>query len=92
MARVGIGLNNAPNGAYSTDGGLSWSPFKGVPLSGAQTGSIAVSADGATFAWTLSGDGTYYSRDHGATWRASSGLPSGAQVVADRSNPNDFYA
>ncbi len=94
VARVGIGTGtgNPANGAYSTDGGLSWTPFTGSPGAGAKAGSIAVSADGATFAWTPSEQGTYYSRDRGATWHAVNGLPAGAQVVADRSNPNGFYA
>lgn len=90
VARVGGG--STADGGYSTDGGMTWKPFTGSPQSGAQDGSIAVSADGATFAWTPSGDGTFYSRDHGATWSASRGLPAGAQVVADRSNQNSFYA
>jgi len=79
-------------GAYSADGGMTWTAFSGSPLSDAQAGTVAVSADGSTFAWTPSDDGTYYSRDRGATWHVSSGLPSGAEVVADRSNPNTFYA
>jgi hypothetical protein len=94
VARVGSmgGNADAARGAYSTNGGQSWSSFTGTPKSGAQSGSIAVSADAATFVWTPSGDATFYSRDHGATWSASRGLPSGAQVVADRSNANGFYA
>lgn len=92
VARVGTGSGTtAATGAYSTDGGLSWKTFAQVPHSGAQAGSIAVSADGTTFAWTPENDGTYYSRDHGATWSATRGLPAGAQVVADRSNPSGFY-
>lgn len=95
VARVGNGTGSGSsnaNGAYSTNGGLTWSPFTGAPNSAAKDGSIAVSADGTTFAWTPSNEGTYYSRDHGTTWNATSGLPSGAQVVADRSAPSDFYA
>lgn len=90
VARVGLG--DAAKGGYSTDGGRSWAPFKGTPFPGAQAGGVAVSADGTTFVWTPSSAGSFYSRDHGVAWSASRGLPSDAQVVADRSNPNHFYA
>ncbi|GAA4620275.1 RICIN domain-containing protein [Actinoallomurus vinaceus] len=90
VARVGIG--HTANGGYSTDGGLHWRPFNSTPHAGAQAGTVAVSADGRTFTWAPSDDGPFYSRDHGTTWSAGRGLPAGAQVVADRSNPNNFYA
>ncbi|MGK5557258.1 WD40/YVTN/BNR-like repeat-containing protein [Actinomadura kijaniata] len=90
VARVGTG--NEAKGGYSTDGGRRWTPFRGTPTPAARAGSIAVSADAATFVWTPSDDHTYYSRDRGTTWNSSQGLPANAQVVADRANPRVFYA
>ncbi len=90
VARVGTG--GAPYGAYSTDGGSSWAPFASTPGGDGQAGTVAVAADGSTFVWTPSGKAPYYSRDHGASWTASSGLPSGAIVTADRAKASTFYA
>jgi hypothetical protein len=94
VVRVGTtGTNNrTSHGAYSTDGGSSWSAFAAEPA-GVTSGSIAICADGSTFVWAPARTATaVYSRDHGATWTASSGLPSGARVASDRLNPNKFYA
>ncbi len=99
-----VGTNSSPHGAtgaYSTDGGSTWTPFAGAPaVSGttaANAGSIAVSADGGTFVWSpqpnrSSSPTPSYSRDRGATWTACAGLAAGAQVAADRVNPSKFYA
>ncbi len=90
VARVGLG--GSPYGAYSTDGGSSWMPFASTPGGDGQAGTIAVSADGSTFVWTPSGKTPYYSRDHGASWVASSGLPADTVVTADRAKAGTFYA
>jgi hypothetical protein len=90
VVRVGNG-GEAP-GAYSSDGGVSWKPFAGSPVSAASGGSVVVSADGGTVVWTASGQLPYVSTDQGRTWTASSGLPSGTAVVADRATAGTFYA
>jgi hypothetical protein len=103
VARVGRASGrNAAHGAFSTDGGSTWTPFPtGIPISTTTAGSIAVSADGATFVWdtpavttgtTPSAGGPRLSRDQGRTWTVSTGLGAFRPVVADRVNPSKFYA
>jgi hypothetical protein len=89
---VRVGYGHEERGAYSTDGGATWKPFAGSPVSAAGGGTVAISADGGTVVWTASGQLPHVSTDWGKTWKASSGLPSGAAVVADRSTSGTFYA
>jgi photosystem II stability/assembly factor-like uncharacterized protein len=90
MVRVGRG--GAQDGAYSTDGGLSWNGFKAEPVAGAQDGHVALAADGSTIVWTQAGQAPYRSTDNGASWSRVSGLGTGAVVVADRSSARTFYS
>jgi photosystem II stability/assembly factor-like uncharacterized protein len=90
MIRVGRG--GAQDGAYSTDGGLSWNGFKAEPVAGAQDGHVALAADGSTIVWTQAGQAPYRSTDNGASWSRVSGLGTGAVVVADRSSARTFYS
>ncbi|HXN49492.1 MAG TPA: xyloglucanase, partial [Bryobacteraceae bacterium] len=91
MARTGY-ASNSPYGAYSTDGGVTWTPFAGTPAGTTQgAGSIAVSADGKTFVWAPLNAPVAASTDKGTTWTQSSSAPSGNTVVADRVNPLKFY-
>lgn len=86
--------------AWSGDGGHSWSPLRAPALSigGAPArrfdldgrAPIAVSADGATF--VVSTPVPLLTRDHGASWRAVSGLPVGSRVIADKTDAARFYA
>src|SRR6185295_4887767 len=90
-----VGTQNRNHGAFSLDGGGSWTPFASEPPGSAGEGAVAVSADGATLVWDPRGAGPHYSRDQGRSWSASSGLTpadgnSGA-LVADRVNPLVFY-
>jgi hypothetical protein len=89
---VRVGYGNEERGAYSTDGGVTWKPFAGSPVSGAGGGTAAISADGGTLVWTASGQLPHVSTDWGKTWKASTGLPAGTAVVADRTTPGTFYA
>ncbi|ADJ50193.1 carbohydrate-binding protein [Amycolatopsis mediterranei S699] len=89
---VRVGYSDQARGAYSTDGGVSWRPFAGAPVSGAGGGTVAISADGGTVVWTASGQVPAVSTDRGATWTASTGLPKGTAVVADRAAAGSFYA
>ncbi len=92
--------------AYSTDGGLTWTPNATLPtLSGSKTpisqgqGTIAVSGDGTTLLWAPIDPGVpaNYSTDGGKTWHAASGAPAqtgssnGVIAVADRVAPKTFY-
>ena len=84
-------------GAYSADGGTTWTPFAAAPIPTTGTvskgsGSIAVSADGTTFLWAPQGGTPSTSLDNGTTWTACAGLAAGVRVAADRVNPSTFYA
>ncbi|WP_371645568.1 RICIN domain-containing protein [Streptomyces sp. NBC_00597] len=90
MVRVGRG--GAQDGAYSTDGGTSWNGFKAEPVGSADSGHVALAADGSTIVWTESGQVPYRSTDKGTTWSKVSGLGTDAVVVADRSSAETFYS
>ncbi|MFD9392085.1 RICIN domain-containing protein [Streptomyces sp. NPDC060000] len=90
MVRVGRG--GTQDGAYSADGGSTWTAFAGEPVSAAESGTVAISADGATIIWTESGQDPYRSTDKGTTWTKVSGLGTDAAVVADRSTAGTFYS
>jgi hypothetical protein len=84
--------------AWSDDGGHSWKAFTvGDGIRSTRGGGgwggdppVILSADGATF--MSLGRTPRFSTDHGGTWTAVSGLPSGLTPVADRANPAKFYA
>ncbi|MEX0172843.1 RICIN domain-containing protein [Streptomyces sp. LMG1-1-1.1] len=90
MVRVGRG--GAQDGAYSTDGGTSWTGFTAEPVAGAQDGHVALAADGSTIVWTQAGQAPYRSTDKGASWSKVRGLGTDAVVVADRSSAGTFYS
>ncbi len=98
VARVGTNSSSPCQlGACSTDQGNSWIPFPtcaaGLTSNSGSAGSIAVSADGARFAWSPGNSlASQYSLDYGTTWLAPAGLPVGLTVVADKRNPQFFYA
>ena len=90
MVRVGRG--GAQDGAYSTDGGSSWNGFASEPVASADSGQVALSADGSAIVWTQAGQAPYRSTDKGASWSKVSGLGTDAVVVADRSSAGTFYS
>ena len=92
VARVGTSSSGGKCGAYSADGGATWTPFATAPAGSTGAGSIAISADGKTFVWAPARGTPSYSQDNGATWTACTGLTAGTQVAADRVNPAKFYA
>ena len=92
VVRVGnIRGEAAHHGAYSLNGGITWTPFGSEPgkLGG---GRIAVSANGSTFVWTPWRMSPHYSRDYGRTWITCNGIKENLGVISDRINPNKFYA
>jgi hypothetical protein len=99
VARVGTnsGSTGVP-GAFSTNGGTTWTRFAGSPAktgtgsTAPSSGSIAVSADGNTFVWAPKSGTPSSSSDKGTTWTACIGLAAGVRVAADRVNPSKFYA
>ncbi|MFD3718490.1 RICIN domain-containing protein [Streptomyces sp. NPDC058674] len=90
MVRVGRG--GKQDGAYSTDGGSSWTGFPSEPVGSAASGRVALSADGSAIVWTQAGQAPYRSTDKGASWSKVSGLGADAVVVADRSSARTFYS
>ncbi len=80
--------------AYSLDGGHNWKPFTfgKEAAAGDRRGAgqrVILSADGSVFMST--GEAPRISTDRGATWKDVTGLPSGINPIADRSNPAKFY-
>jgi hypothetical protein len=93
VARVGTSQSSGTVcGAFSTDGGTTWTAFGSAPAGSTCSGSIAVSADGATFVWAPKKGTPSYSVDRGTTWTACGGLNPGTLVAADRVNASKFYA
>lgn len=75
----------------STDAGDSWKPAV-EPDGVSGPGVAAVNADGSRILWSPDGTGVHVSADEGETWTASSDVPAGARVEADRNDPERFYA
>ncbi|MFI5625497.1 carbohydrate-binding protein [Nocardioides sp. NPDC051685] len=90
MVRVGRGGDQ--DGAYSTDGGRSWNGFRAEPVGSADSGHVALAADGSAIVWTEAGQAPYRSTDKGTSWSRVGGLGADAVVVADRSSAKTFYS
>jgi len=93
IVRVGRASSHHPgkNISYSLDGGKSWQPPATTPLPDSVLGHVAVSADGSTWIWTPERSAVYFTRDRGATWAASQGVPKNTRIIADRANPQRLY-
>lgn len=94
VVRVGRihGGYKGKNISYSLDSGNTWSEPATVPDENGRNGHIAVSADGRTWVWTPDWMPVYYTDDMGTTWNESKGIESGIRVIADKVNPERFYA
>jgi len=94
IVRVGRASAHHPgaNIGYSLDGGKSWQPAPSTPDPKSALGHIAVSSDGSTWVWTPEHSPVNFTRDRGATWTQSRGVPADTRVIADRVNPQKFYA
>ncbi len=79
-------------GFYSDDSGHTWTQFSNRPRGARTGGSIAIASDGKTIVWQCGAASTYRSTDLGKTWQACKALPRPLQVIADRADPNRFYA
>jgi hypothetical protein len=87
-----VGWNSSQNGAWSADGGTTWTPFVTAPAgASAGPGSIAIAADGSRFVWSPSKGTASWSTDNGATWTAATGLPANDAVISDLMTPLFFY-
>jgi len=83
---------NETRGAYSLNGGKTWTSFATEPPESAGAGTVAVSANGKTIVWTPRRGAPHFSCDKGANWTACGNLSRGLGVVADSLNPKEFYA
>ncbi len=92
VVRVGNAEDDANSHiGVSTDGGQSW--WGGQEPGGVTGGgTVAVNADGSAILWSADGAGVHVSTTTGSSWTASSGVPTGARVEADRVDPDVFYA
>ncbi len=99
-SRIVKAYNSSPYGAYSTDGGKTWRDFTSgragasYPTGTTAGGSwaIAISANGESIVWGPTGAAMSYSTDYGKTWTKCGGGVPLVPPVADRVNPNKFYA
>jgi len=95
IVRVGRLAGSGQSGVnlgYSLDSGKTWQQAPAAPRPNSSLGHIAVSSDGATWVWVPQGSPAYFTRDLGATWTQSQGIPNNTRVIADRVNPQKFYA
>lgn len=96
VVRVGIatqGKNNPNvNIAYSLDYGKTWQPTDSMPGKNSRLGHIAVSSNGNSWIWTPDRSPVFFTTDRGKTWVKSKGIPDNTRVIADRVNPDRFYA
>lgn len=94
LVRVGISAEHRSGEAiaYSLDGGRTWESTAAAPTRTSRAGSIAVSADGASWVWTPEREAAYATRDRGTTWTVAQGLPVNLPAIADPIDPHSFYA
>jgi photosystem II stability/assembly factor-like uncharacterized protein len=87
------GAPDAVRAAISRDGARSWTALADEPPESHGAGSIAVAADGNAVMWLPDGAAhAFLTRDEGRHWTASEGLDGATRVVADRVDPQRFYA
>ena len=94
IVRVGIASHQSSekNIGYTLDGGRKWQSAAAMPDSNSQHGHIAVSANGKTWVWTPQRSAVYVTHDNGTTWQPAKGIAANARVIADKINPDKFYA
>lgn len=94
VVRVGISARHRSgrNISYTLDGGRTWQGTASAPTPRSISGSVAVSADGATWIWTPLFEQPFLTRDRGANWTPVAGLVANTRVFADPVNPQVFYA
>ncbi|GAA2200358.1 1,4-beta-glucanase [Streptomyces bangladeshensis] len=91
---VRAGWGDHGNGAYSNDGGKTWTPFKTQPAPAESApGPIATNADAGVLLWSFgTAHPAHRSTDNGATWTEIPTFPKGAAPVADPLDPTRCYA
>lgn len=93
LVRVGIASahHGGNNIGYSTDFGKSWQTSN-MPTQESRHGHITVSSNGATWIWTPQREKPYFTKNKGVDWKKIEELSENMRVVADRVNPDKFYA
>jgi len=94
MVRTGHFHNRpegAVRGAWSNDGGRSWTAFAQEPPEGEGAGRITLAADGKRAIWQPRGGGHWLTADMGGRWQAVKGLPTTAVVEADKVDEAVYY-
>ena len=86
VARAGSGAR----GGVSTDGGLHYNEFAGIPAALAD-GNIAISSKGTTLIWAGTASAPYRSVNAGQSWAPTSGTQGNGWIVSDRVNDLKFY-
>ena len=97
VVRVGNSGKVASDVATSSDNGVTWKPCAAAPpgyTTANKMRSVAVSADGSrsVVSWTSGTGFAAVATANCAGWTATTGLPSGAIVAADRVTAGTFYA
>jgi hypothetical protein len=97
VVRAGNSGKVASDVAYSSDNGATWKPCAAAPAgytTANKMRSVAVAADGSRFVVTWSSGSGFaaVATASCAGWTATTGLPSGAVVAADRVTAGTFYA
>ncbi|WP_262378632.1 WD40/YVTN/BNR-like repeat-containing protein [Luteimonas viscosa] len=95
MVRTGYFHNRpegAVRGAWSTDGGRTWTAFASEPPDGDGAGHITLAADGKRAIWKpRNGERHWLTADMGGRWQAVQGLPKHAVVEADKVDEGIYY-
>ncbi|MEV7066551.1 1,4-beta-glucanase [Streptomyces collinus] len=91
---VRAGWGDHGNGAWSDDGGKTWTPFEAQPdVAKTAPGPIAANADGSVLLWSFgTSNPGHRSTDNGATWSEVASFPKGAVPVPDPVDPARCYA
>ncbi|MEU2749652.1 1,4-beta-glucanase [Streptomyces collinus] len=91
---VRAGWGDHGNGAWSDDGGKTWTPFEAQPdVARTAPGPIATNADGSVLLWSFGTNNPgHRSTDNGATWSEVASFPKGAVPVPDPVDPARCYA
>jgi photosystem II stability/assembly factor-like uncharacterized protein len=94
IVRVGVAANalREKNIGFSLDGGKTWQQCEAMPSVNSAHGHIAVSADGNTWIWTPQRSAVFVTHDRGKSWQQSNGIADNLRVIADKVNPQKFYA
>ena len=76
---------------FSTNSGSTWFQASAEPSGVTGGGHVVIAADASSALWSPAGTGVYYTTTYGSSWTASTGIPAGAVVAADRVTTKQYY-